>query len=325
MDKLRWGILGLGKIAKQFASGLSALDDAELVAVGSRTQENADTFGQEFDVQRCHGSYHALADDPEVDAVYVATPHSLHRENTILCLKAGKAVLCEKPFTINQGETQDMIEVARAEGRFLMEAMWTRFLPTMYKVREWLSEGRIGDVRIVTGNFGYRMGPNSKGRLFDPELGGGALLDVGVYPVSFASMVLGGPPESISSSMQFGQNGVDEQAGMLLTYEGAMALVYTDIRASTPQEAEILGTEGSIRLHPPFWRGTTATLKVGSEEETVELPYRGNGYECEAEEVKRCLDEGKLESDVMPLQESLTVMQTLDRIREQWKYRYPME
>jgi len=170
-DRTRWGILGLGNIAKQFARGLTAVSDGDLVACGSRTQENADSFGDEFEVPTRHSSYEALANDDEVDAIYIATPHSLHKENCILCLEAGKAVLCEKPFTINRDEADEVVSVARREKVFLMEAMWTRFVPIMHRVRSWLSDGAIGDINMVTADFGFGGKPNPDSRLWKPVLG----------------------------------------------------------------------------------------------------------------------------------------------------------
>ena len=325
-DRIRWGILGTGSIAKKFAEGLAVLPEADLVAVGSRTSETAGDFADRYGVPRAHGTYEGLAEDPEVDAVYVATPHPFHRENTILCLKAGKAVLCEKPFAINRGDAEEMVRVARERKRFLMEAMWTRFLPITVKVREWLADGTIGEVRMLRADFGFRAGVDPKARLFSPELGGGALLDVGVYTVSFASMVFGGPPEDMATTAHIGETGVDEQAGMVLRYEGGqLAVLACAVRNRTYQRAEILGTDGSIHIHPPFWCGTTATLTAEGNEETVERPLEGNGYNYEAVEVMERLREGKLESDVMPLDETLSVMGTLDRARGQWGLRYPME
>ena len=325
-NRTRWGILGLGNIAKQFARGLTAVSDGDLVACGSRTQPNADRFGDEFEVPSRHASYEALANDPEVDAIYVSTPHSLHKENCILCLEAGKAVLCEKPFTINRAEADEVIAVARREKVFLMEAMWTRFVPIMYKVRTWLGEGAIGDVTMVTADFGFGAKPNSESRLWKPELGGGALMDVGVYAVSFASMIQGCQPNRIASLGHIGNMDVDDNLGMVFGYEGgALAMLYTSIRSRTPQHAYILGTEGTIHVHSPFWRATTATLTRGGEDETVEMPFEGNGYNCEAEEVMRCMENGTLESEIMPHDESLAIMQTLDDVRGQLGLKYPME
>ncbi|MFO7171027.1 MAG: Gfo/Idh/MocA family oxidoreductase [Chloroflexota bacterium] len=323
---IRWGILGTGRIAGVFAEGLRELPDARLVAVGSRAQETADAFGDKYGVPRRHASYAALAEDPEVDAVYIATPHSSHAEETIRCLRAGKAVLCEKPFAINARQAAEMIAVARERGLFLMEAMWTRFLPLMGRVRELLAAGAIGEPRMVTSDFGFRTSFNPKGRLFDPALGGGALLDVGVYPVSLASMVLG-EPERVSGLAHLGETGVDEQSAAVLGYGGGrLAVIWTAVRTNTPLESTILGTDGWIRIHRPSWRPTKMSLvRQGGDEEVIELPFTGNGYQFEAAEVMRCLREGRTESDILPLDETLAIMRTLDRIRESWGLRYPME
>lgn len=325
-DKFCWGILGTGLIANKFATGLAVAPDSELLAVGSRAQETADAFADEFDVPRRYTNYEALVEDTDVDAVYVATPHSLHRANSILCLRAGKAVLCEKPFTINAAEAKDVISVAREEGRFLMEAMWTRFLPAMMRVRELLSEGMIGEVRMVSADFGFRAPVDPEHRLFNPDLGGGALLDVGVYNVSLASMIFG-PPSRIASLARLGPTGVDEQAAMVLGYdEGQMAVLHTAVRTDTPQEAVLMGTEGWIRLHSPWWCPDTFTLSFPNKEaEVVHVPFEGNGYNYEATEVMNCVRSGKLESDVIPLDETLEIMKTMDQIRAQWGLEYPME
>jgi predicted dehydrogenase len=327
MEKIRWGILGTGNIATRFAEGLMALPDAELVAVGSRSQSSADDFGYEFDVPHRHATYAALADDPDVDVVYVATPHPFHRETSMLCLEGGKAVLCEKPFAINASEAEDVIALAREKGLFLMEAMWTRFLPILVKTRELLAGGAIGEVRVLSADFGFRTAFDPKSRLFDPHLGGGALLDVGVYPVSLASMVFGTAPSRISGMAHLGQTGVDEQSAVILGYDqGQLAILAAAVRTEMPQEAVLMGTEGWIRIHAPWWRSTTLTLSLpGQEDEVIHLPYEGNGYNYEAAAVMDCLRAGKTENDVMGLDETLAIMQTLDRIRAQWNLRYPME
>jgi predicted dehydrogenase len=325
VEKIRWGILGPGNIAHQFARGLKVIPDAELVAVGSRSKERADKFADEFSVPGRHGSYDQLANDPDVDAIYVATPHPFHMENTILCLKSGKAVICEKPFAVNAEQVQKMIACAREQEIFLMEAMWTRFLPVIVKVREWLADGAIGEPRMLTADFGFRAGINPKGRLMNPELAGGGLLDVGVYTIAMAYMVFG-KPARITSMAHMGETGVDEQAAMILGYDaGQLAILNCAIRANTPQEARIMGTEGSIHI-PAFWHSTSAILhRTGKEPERIEMPFKGNGYEYEAMEVMRCLRENKLESDVVPLNESLSIIKTADQVRSQWGLKYPFE
>jgi len=326
MTKTRWGILGTGNIASQFARGLAALDDAELVAVGSRTADSAEAFGERFSAPRRHSSYAALASDPDVDAIYVATPHPLHHNNTIMCLESGKAVLCEKPFAINATEAQSMIATARARGVFLMEAMWTRFLPHIVRLRELLAAGTIGEVRMLQVDFGFRTSFNPQGRLFDPALGGGALLDVGIYPVSLASMILG-TPQRVTGMAHLGETGVDEQSAMIFGYAGGqLALLSQAIRTNSPHEALLLGTVGKIRVHSSWWKSTTITLSVdGRPDELIDLPEVGNGYNYEAAEVGRCLRAGRTESNVMPLDETLAIMRTLDEVRAQWGLRYPGE
>ncbi len=324
---VNWGVLGTGNIAKQFARGLKVLPEAHLVAVGSRAQETADAFGDEFEIPRSHASYEALVSDPDVEVIYVSTPHQLHRENTLLCLSAGKAVLCEKPFAINAVEAADMVAAARQYQCFLMEAMWTRFLPVAVKAREWLHAGEIGEPRMLTADFGFRAEINREGRLFNPEYGGGALLDVGVYTVSLASMVFGEAPQRTAGFAHIGETGVDEQAAFVLGYtDGRLASLTCAVRVNTPQDAVIMGTEGSIRFHAPFWRSTGVTLKTeGKDDVTFTTPHKGNGYEYQAAEVMNCLRAAKLESQVMPLDESVAIMQTMDQIRGQWNLKYPME
>lgn len=325
-DTTRWGILGTGKIARQFAAGLKHLPDARLMAVGSRAAEPAEVFGEEFAVPHRHPSYEALVSDADVDAIYVATPHSCHRENTLLALAAGKAVLCEKPFTINAREAEEVVAFARTKKLFLMEAMWTRCFPLMAKLRELLAASIVGEVRMLTADFGFRAEYLEEERLFNPAVGGGALLDVGVYPVSLASMIFGTPTRIVSHA-QLGKTGVDEEAAIILSHtQGQLAVLSTAIRVDTAQEAIIMGTTGRIRIHSPWWRPAALTIaRDGRPDEAMEFPFAGNGYQFEAAEVMRCLRAGKLESDVMPLDETFAIMRTLDVIRAQWGLRYPMD
>ena len=322
---IRWGILGLGSIADKFATGLQSLVDAELVAVGSRSQEKADRFGGQFNAPNRHASYEALASDPAVDAVYIATPHPMHVEDALLCLNAGKAVLCEKPFTINAAQAERVVQVAREKKIFLMEAMWTRFFPLMSRVRELIATGVIGEVRMLQADFGFRAGIDPASRLFSPALGGGGLLDVGVYPISLASMIFG-TPNQVTGLAHIGETGVDEQAGLVLAYDaGRLAVLSTGVRINTPQAATILGTDGQIKIQAPWWQPSAMTVSSGSKTEDVTLPFESNGYQYEAQEVARCLRAGKTESDLLPLDETLQIMRTLDTLRGQWGLKYPME
>jgi predicted dehydrogenase len=325
-DKIRWGILGTGIIARKFATGLKTASGAELAAVGSRVQTTADQFGDTFGVLRRHASYEALANDPEVDVIYVSTPHSLHKANTLLCLEAGKAVLCEKPFAINAAEATAMINLARQKGLFLMEAMWTRFLPSVIKVRQLIADGAIGEVRMLMADLGFRAEFDPKHRLFDPALGGGALLDVGIYPVSFASMILGAPVQ-VTSLAHLGATGVDEQSAMLLRYDqGQLAVIASAVRTDIPSEAVIMGTTGRIRVHAPIYCPVRLTLSRPEQgDEVIDAPMEGNGYNYQAVEVMNCLRTGKLESEIMPLDETLAIMKTMDQIRAPWGLKYPTE
>jgi len=322
---IRWGIIGTGLIAKEFAAGLTSASDAELVAVASRSKKTADAFGDVAHVKKRYDNYEALAQDPDVDAVYVATPHSFHKENTIMCLRAGKAVLCEKPFAINAQEATEMIQVARERHLFLMEAMWSRFFPLMTKLREMIASGAIGEVRMLMADFGYRL-DDLKNWVFNPNYGGGGLLDVGIYPLSLTHWIFG-IPNRIVSMVDLGETGVDEQSAVLLGYEdGRIALIASGTRTETPQEAYLLGTKGRIHIHSPWWRPKTLTLSLSSRaDEVMQVPYQGNGYNFKAEEVARCLREGKTESQTMTLDETLAIMKTMDTIRDQWKLKYPME
>ena len=326
MGKTGWGIIGTGNIAHKFATGLQACADATLVAVGSRKQETADKFGDEFDVAHRHASYEALANDPDVDVVYVSTPHAFHHDNTILCLEAGKHVLCEKPFAINATQAREMIAVAREQKRFLMDAVWSRFQPAQVRMRELIAHGVIGEVRMIESDFGFRAGVNPEARLFKASLGGGALLDVGIYNIQLASMLLG-PATEVKALAQLGETGVDEQAAVVTMHAGGrIALSSTAIRTTTQHAATVFGTEGWIELDKPWWRTNGLTLVVqGEEPEHIDAPMVSNGYNYEAEEVMKCIDAGKLESDGMPLDETVSIVETMDEIRAQWNLKYPME
>jgi predicted dehydrogenase len=326
VQPIRWGILGTGWIANEFAQGLTKLADAELVAVGSRTVESAQRFGEQYGVPHRHASYQALASDAEVDVVYVATPNPLHKEHSLLCLESGKPVLCEKPFALNAGEAQEIIQRARQKKLFLMEAMWTRFFPLMGKVRALVNEGEIGEVQMLMAGLCIQFDFDPADRRYALALGGGALLDLGVYPLSCASMIMG-PPFKITTMAHLGETGVDEQAGIVLGYDqGRISTLYTSIRVDSPVEATLLGTKGQIRVHPWWIRPNKLTLSVaGQEATTIEMPFDGNGYQFEAAEVMDCLRANRLESDLMPLDETHSILQTMDAIRAQWGLTYPME
>lgn len=322
---IRWGIMGPGRIAHKFAQAVNGSPNAALQAIGSRDLPRAEAFAAQYGVPRAHGSYEALAADPQLDAIYIATPHASHLECILLCLEHGKAVLCEKPFTINAHQARVAVQKAREKDLFLMEAMWTRFLPAIWTVRSWLHERQIGDLRMLLLDFGFRTTFNTQNRLFDPAHGGGALLDVGVYGVAYASMIFGEQPKEIASYALLGETGVDEESAMIFRYgDGRMASLSFAIRTDLPGEAHILGSEGSLHL-PHFWKPDVIRRRRGEVEEVFNQPYLGGGFEHEIAEVGRCLRDGRVESPGMPLDETIAVMETMDRIRAQWGLKYPME
>ena len=315
---VRWGILGTGGIAGSFASDLRLTDSGVAVAVGSRSQAAADRFADNYGIARRHDSYESLAADPDVDVIYVATPHPMHRDNAILALRAGKHVLVEKPFTMNAAEAREVVAVARERGLFAMEAMWTRFLPHVGVIREWLGKGLLGHVVTVTADHGQWFAEDPGFRLFAPELGGGALLDLGVYPVSFASMVLGTPSRIVSiSDPAF--TGVDAQTSMLFGYDsGAQAVLTCTLRAKSPTRAAIVGTDARIEVDGDFYAPACVTLiPRDGDPVVVESAHEGRGLRHQAEEVARRLAAGEVESPFMPLDETISIMETMDTVLTQ--------
>jgi predicted dehydrogenase len=326
MSKFRWGILATGSIAAELAEALKMSNEAEILAVASRTQESADTFGKRWDIPRRYASYADLAQDPDVDVVYIATPHNLHYENMLLCLEAGKHVLCEKPLTLNARQAAECIALARGKGLFLMEAMWMRFFPSIAQVQDWIQAGEIGTVRMVSADFCVDIPYHPEGRLYNPELGGGALLDLGIYPLSLATLLLGFP-QQIDGHAVLGATGVDELVSFSMQYEdGALAHLSCSSRVHKPVEAFVTGTDGYIKIHEYFFNPDRLTLhKKDQQAQEVHLPYRGNGYIYEVEEVHACLKAGRSESTVMPLDDTYKQMQLMDTLRAQWGVRYPGE
>jgi predicted dehydrogenase len=318
--------VGTGWIADQFATDLALLPAAELVAVGSRTAVTAERFAAKFGIPRRYASYEALVGDPQVDVVYVATPNPMHRQNCLLCLEAGKHVLCEKPFAINAAEAEEMVAAARDKKLFLMEAMWSRFLPLMGRLRELLAKDAIGELQILSAELCIRFDFDPSDRRYSLDLGGGALLDLGVYPIALASMIMG-PPSSITASAHLGTTGVDEQTGIVLGYDGGqISSLYCSIRGDSAVEATLMGTSGRIRIHPWWIKPQALTLsRDGHDDTVINLPYEGVGYRFEAAEVMACLRASRLESGLMSLDETLSIARTLDTIRTQIGLRYPME
>ena len=312
---LRWGILGTGLIADWFATDLTLTDSGVVAAVGSRSQESADRFAQKHGLGRAHASYEELVADPGIDVVYVATPHPMHRDNAILALEAGKPVLVEKAFTMNAAEAREVVAVARDKRLFLMEAMWTRFLPHIAVVNDWLAKGLLGEIVTVSADHGQWFAEDPEFRLFAPALGGGALLDLGVYPVSFASMVLG-TPDRIISMIDPAFTGVDAQTSMLFGYEsGAQSVLTCTLRAKSPTSASIVGTEARIEIEGVFYAPTSVSLIPRDGEPTVVLSeHQGRGLRHQADEVARRIAAGELESPLMSLDETISIMETMDTV-----------
>jgi predicted dehydrogenase len=312
---LRWGILGTGGIARAFATDLRLTDTGTVMAVGSRTAQAARGFADEFGVPHRHASYAGLVADPDVDVVYVATPHPMHHDNALLALRAGKHVLVEKPFTMNAEQARDVARVAREAGLFAMEAMWTRFLPHMHVIRDWLAAGVLGEVVTVTADHGQWFADDPDFRLFAPELGGGALLDLGVYPVSFASMVLG-PPSRVVALADPAFTGVDAQTSMVFGYDsGAQAVLTCTLRAKSPTRAAIVGTAARIEVDGDFYAPAAVSLiSRDGQVSRVESDHRGRGLRHQADEVARCLAAGAVESTLLPLSETISVLATMDTV-----------
>jgi predicted dehydrogenase len=326
MDPIRWGILATGSIAASFAEAVDQTEGGEVVAVGSRAEATARQFAEAHGIPRWYDSYAGVMADPEVDVVYVATTNDLHHANTLDALAAGKHVLCEKPLALNSGQAIEMVNTARHSGLFLMEAMWMRFQPYFYKLEELVSEGRLGSIRWIQADFGFPARYDPAGRLFNPVLGGGSLLDLGVYPLTFAYSFLGEPVD-VDATATLHERGVDEQVAMTLRHAGgAVSSLSCSIVADTSTEATVAGTRGRVRVHSPFHHSPMLSLQqAGSTVEVFDTSYEGNGLRFEAEEVHRCLQAGLLESPRVPHHDTLTVMRIMDEVRGRIGVVYPNE
>jgi predicted dehydrogenase len=312
---LRWGIIGTGHIAHTFATDMRLINQGVVGAVGSRSQASADAFGDEFDVAKRHDSYEALVADSEVDVVYVGTPHPMHYANALLALENSKPVLVEKAFTMTGAQARELVAVARARHLFLMEAMWTRFLPHVIAIRELLARGALGEIISVSADHGQWFDEDPTSRLFAPELGGGALLDLGVYPVSFASMVLG-RPSRISAMVTPAFTGVDGQTSMIFGYEsGAQAVLTCTSSARSATRASIVGTTARIEVDGDFYSPSGFSLiSRDGQVQRFGFDHLGRGLCYQAVEVARCIGEGQTESAIMPLDESVEIMETMEKV-----------
>ena len=325
MDKVfNWGIIAPGKIARKFAMDLQQIPGAKLHAVASRSLDRAKAFANDFKAPHFYEGYEELVHCPDLHAVYIASPNVAHLEHTLLCLDAKIPVLCEKPFALNSAQVAQMIERSEATNTFLMEALWTRLLPSMRQTIELIEKGTIGTVLGVKADFGFKAPFNPASRLFDPKLGGGSLLDIGIYPILLSQIILG-KPEKIIAKAHLGSTKVDEECAMLFTYaNGAMAQLHSSIRFKTKTEAFIYGSEGVIHLHSRWHETKQLSILVeGERPRDMHFDYPERGYRFEIEEVMRCVREGKRESTILPLSFSRDLMALMDEIRSQINLVYP--
>ncbi|MEY4967547.1 MAG: hypothetical protein RIQ73_246 [Actinomycetota bacterium] len=323
MSSFRWGILGTGGIAQAFVEDLKLAPGHSVGAVGSRTLSKASAFAKNISGATAHGSYQDLVDDSSLDAIYVATPHPMHLEHTLLAVNAGKPTLCEKPFAISATQAQLMVDAAARNNVALLEAMWTRYLPHIAQLREILSSGVLGEIQTVEADHGQRLADQNIARLIDPELGGGALLDLGIYPVSFAHLILG-TPSAITARAVKTDRGVDAQTSAIFDYaNGAQAVINTTMIAQTPCRAVVSGFLGRLEIDRTFYTPTAMRVVLfdGSTTE-YSSTYVGHGLREQAIEMARVVRAGLLQSPLMPWSETIAVMKTMDEIRKQIGLQY---
>jgi predicted dehydrogenase len=322
-----WGIIGCGRIAHKFAKDIQTIDGAAIHVVATRSLANAKDFAQAYNVPQALDSFEELLKVEGLDAVYIATPHVLHTENAIMALNAKVPVLCEKPLAMNAREVSQMIAAARDNNTFLMEALWTRFMPPVNKALALIEAGEIGELVSVKADFGFAAEFKPEGRLFDPALGGGSLLDIGIYPV-FLALLLLGKPESIDARAVLGPTNVDSICGMLLKFHGEkLAILDSTITSDTGTEAFVYGSKGHIHLHTPWHKLTSLSLYLKGTDEVQQFEFekKSLGYSYEAEEVMRCIANGEKESESMPHAFSLLLIETLDAIRHKAGIVYPVD
>lgn len=317
---IRWGIIGCGRIAGKFCASMDIVPSGRITACASRTPGRAREFAQQNNIPNPFDDYQSMLECGLVDAVYVATTHNFHHANMMLCFEHGKAVLCEKPLTISAEQTAEVIAKAREKHCFLMEGMWTRFLPSIQKMRRWLKDGRIGDLKMLRADLCFRAPHNPKDRLLNPDLAGGAYLDLGIYPVSMASDVMGRQPERIQVIADIGTTGVDEQTACLFDYgDGRMALLSFSLVSRSQNRMEIVGTDGMIIAPEQFLRARKIELHIGEKVTIEDLPFpEEKGFCFQIEAVHEALARGEIECAVMPLDETLAIAKTMDAIRDQF-------
>jgi predicted dehydrogenase len=325
-QEIRWGVFGPGRIAEKFGKGINVVKGATLYAVASRNPERGKRFAKSFGVKQVYDSYQALAEDPQVDVVYIATPHNFHYQNARLCLEAGKHVLCEKPLTVNAAESERLFALAKQRDLFIMEGMWTYFLPVYQQVREWLDGGEIGEVRLMTSTFGFQPLRDEKDRWLNPDLAGGALLDIGIYNLAVSMWVTQKEVQAFDVRGIVGQTGVDELVAGTLEFPGGTISQFScTFLSRTANDFFIYGTRGRIQIHAPFWAATKASLDTGTGENTVTRELKAGGFEYQIDEVSRCLRAGLLESPVMPHRQTMASMRLMDAMRAELGVVYPFE
>ncbi len=324
-DKIRWGIVGPGHIAHSFAKDLKLVNDGELTAVASRSLDRANEFADEYGAEHRFGSYEEIFESDVVDVLYIATPHTSHCDLTIKALNHGKAVLCEKPMGIDADQVKMMIAAAKKNEVFLMEALWSRFNPSIVKVMELIAEGKIGDVAYLNANFGfYGLDRDEDGRLLNPDLAGGSLLDIGIYPIFLAYLILG-KPDNIEAASLFHKTGVEIQTSMIFEYPHAQATLASGLRSNMQMRAEIAGSKGSAFLHDRWHDTQGYSVEIDGNMKDFDLPTKGKGYSHEIEEVHDCLKNGKLQSEKWSLQNSLDLVNLLDEVRSITGTTFPFE
>tara|TARA_R110000823_G_scaffold118523_1_gene242524 strand:+ start:74 stop:1045 length:972 start_codon:yes stop_codon:yes gene_type:complete len=322
---IKWGIVGAGNIAHSFSKDLALVIGGELTAVASRDLDKARSFANEYGAPNAFGSYEELFTSDTVDVIYIATPHTTHAELSIAAMKAGKNVLCEKPVGVNKGEVEAMIKVAKENNVFFMEALWTRFNPTIKKVKELVDNGTIGDIGYFHADFAfYALDRDENGRLLNPALAGGSLLDIGIYPI-FLSYLMLGIPKDIKATANFYKTGVEVQISMIFNYEKAQAILYSGLNSNSEMKAEIAGSKGSIFVHPRWHETSGYTLEINGDSSVVEVGKVGKGYTYEIEEVHKSLNAGKTESDLWSHQNSRDLIEIMDTVRSKTGIVFPFE
>jgi len=320
--KIKWGIIGLGNIAHQFAKELMLIEEAQLAAVASRNLEKAQEFAEKYHCKKAYASYDAIINDNEIDILYIATPHYSHAALTIKALQNNKHVLCEKPIALNYNDALQMINASKATNKFFMEAFWTRFNPSFQESFSKIKNGEIGDVKYINADFAFQAEKLEGNRMTDMKLGGGALLDIGVYPL-FLSYVLLGIPTEILAKSNFHESGADLQTSMILQYDNAQAILHSSFVSSSDMKATISGTEGRINLNPFWYEAQSYTLIKNNHRTKFKLPTKGKGYTYEIEECHRCIKENRIESKLWSHQNSLELIKIVDEVRSQIGLEYP--